>query len=180
MSNQDLTLSYPLITVPRGNYTASSLVSIIESLLQTGFPDYVFSCIYNHNVGTFKLTNSNDLGFGILTDEMALSLQGATYGAEQTLLKWYGNRVAYGLIGTPGFSNSRYINEVFRNSINLPAETSYESGFIDLLNVHNICIHSPNLGHYNSIGVRGESSIVTKTRFKQFWIFNIRFGGRPT
>ena len=112
MSNQGLTLSCSLITVPRGNYTASSLVSIIEPLLQTRFPGYGLSCIYNHNVGTFKITNSNDLSFRILTDEMVLSLQGATYGAEQTLLEWYGNHVAYGLIGTPGFSSLRFINEV--------------------------------------------------------------------
>ena len=90
---------------------------------------------------------------------MALSLQGATYGVEQTLLEWYGH-VAYGSVGTPDFSILKYINEVFRKSINLPTEIFYESGFIDLLNVHNICIHSPNLGHYNSIGVRGEPSII--------------------
>ena len=37
---------------------------------------------------------------------------------------------------------------------------SYESGFIDLLNVHNVYLHCPNLGHLNSIGVRGESTII--------------------
>ena len=85
---------------------------------------------------------------------------GATYGAEQTLLEWYGKHVAYGLIETPDFSNLRPISEVFKNSINLLAETFCESGFIDSLNVHNIYTHSPNLVHYNSIGVRGEPPIV--------------------
>ena len=37
--------------------------------------------------------------------------------------------------------------------------SSFETGFIDLLNVHNIYIHSSNLGHYNSIGGRGENTI---------------------
>ena len=36
----------------------------------------------------------------------------------------------------------------------------FESGFIDLLNVHDIHIHSPDLGNYNSIGVKGESTII--------------------
>ena len=36
----------------------------------------------------------------------------------------------------------------------------YESGFIDLLNIHNMYMHCPNLGHFNSIGVRGESTII--------------------
>ena len=97
---------------------------------------------------------------------MVLSLQGATYGVEQTLLEWYGNHAAYGLIGTPDFSSLKYISEVFRNSINLHAEAFYESGFIGLLNVHHIYIHSPNLGHYNSIGVRGESSTVKGYQFQ--------------
>ena len=37
---------------------------------------------------------------------------------------------------------------------------TYETGFIDPLNIHNIYIHCPNLGHFNSIGVRGESTII--------------------
>ena len=36
---------------------------------------------------------------------------------------------------------------------------SYESGFIDLLDVHNVYLHCPDLGHYNSTGVRGEGTI---------------------
>ena len=39
---------------------------------------------------------------------------------------------------------------------------SYESGFIDLFNAHNIYFHCPNLGHFNSIGVRGESTFFLK------------------
>ena len=35
---------------------------------------------------------------------------------------------------------------------------TYESGFTDLLNVHNAYMHCPNLGHFNSIGVRGENA----------------------
>ena len=49
-------------------------------------------------------------------------------------------------------------------TINLESEyyRSYESGFIDLLNVHNVYLHCPNLGHFNSIGVRGESTIIKR------------------
>ena len=36
---------------------------------------------------------------------------------------------------------------------------SYESGFIDLLNAHNIYFHCPNLGHFKPIGVRGGNTI---------------------
>ena len=36
--------------------------------------------------------------------------------------------------------------------------TSYESEFIDLMTTHNIYLHSTNLGHFNSLGVRGENT----------------------
>ena len=60
------------------------------------------------------------------------------------------------------------INGVFRNAdmitINIEAEDyrAYESGFIDLLNAHNVFLHCPDLGRFNSTGVRGESTIVKK------------------
>ena len=45
-------------------------------------------------------------------------------------------------------------------TINLESEygRSYESGFINLLNVHNVYFHCPNLSHLNSIGVRGKNT----------------------
>ena len=46
---------------------------------------------------------------------------------------------------------------------------TYESGFLDLLNIHNIYMHCPNLGHFNSTGVRGENTITKKvTVFSSF------------
>ena len=58
------------------------------------------------------------------------------------------------------------INGVLRNpdmiTINLESEyyRSYESGLIDLPNVHNVFLHCPNLGHFNNIGVRDENTII--------------------
>ena len=43
-----------------------------------------------------------------------------------------------------------------------PLDTEFTSEFLDLLNVHNIYIHSSTLGHYNTIGVRGENTIIKK------------------
>ena len=149
--NSDLTLSASVIVIPMGNYTAPGLATAVSSLLQTRFPEYGFSCNYSHNVGTIKITNSIDSGFRIMTDAFAVSLQGSILG-------WYGNMGEE--IGQPSYNNFRSINEVLRNSNHIPAESFYEGGFIDLLNVHHIYIHSPNLGHYNSIGVRGESTII--------------------
>ena len=73
-----------------------------------------------------------------------------------------------GLITSVDNHNLQSINGALRNSdtinVNLESEhcRSYESGFIDLLNVHNVYLHCPNLGHFNSIGVRGENTIIKK------------------
>ena len=49
----------------------------------------------------------------------------------------------------------------------------FESGFIDLLSVHDIYIHSPDLGHYDSIGVGGGSSIVKKVSVSSSFVYLI-------
>ena len=73
-----------------------------------------------------------------------------------------------GNIQTVDINSFRYINGVLRNTemihLHLVSEyyRPYERGFIDLLNVHNTCLHCPNLGHFNSVGVRGESTIIKK------------------
>ena len=58
-------------------------------------------------------------------------------------------------------SNTGVLRNSYSITVNLESEyyRSYESGFIDLLNVHNVYLHCPNLGHFNSIGVRGENTI---------------------
>ena len=73
-----------------------------------------------------------------------------------------------GNITTVEINNLKSSNGVLRNpdmiTINLESEhyRTYESGFTDLLNVHNVYLHCPNLGRFNSIGVRGENTIIKK------------------
>ena len=73
-----------------------------------------------------------------------------------------------GNITTIEINDLKFINGVLRNSdmitVNLESEyyRTYESAFIDLLNVHNVYLHCPNLGHFNSIGVRGGNTITKK------------------
>ena len=127
--------------------------------LQTRFPEIGFSCNHNSNVGTIKISNSSNSQFRILTDDTIVSLQG---------IDWYGDGCDHPY--SPDVNNLRSINEVFRNSVQSPSETSYESGFIDLLNVHNIYIHSPDFGHYSAIGVREESSIINKVQVSSSFV----------
>ena len=54
------------------------------------------------------------------------------------------------------------MNEILRHSEPISPETTFETSFIDILNVHNIYTHCPDLGHYSTIGVRGENSVIRK------------------
>ena len=63
--------------------------------------------------------------------------------------------------------SSKSLNDVIRHTKNtyyhpstITGVSSFETGFIALLNIHNMYIHSSNLGHCNSIGVRGENTII--------------------
>ena len=56
----------------------------------------------------------------------------------------------------------RYTNNIHYHPLTTPGVSSFETGFIDLLNTHNIYIHISNLGHYNSISVRGKNTIIKK------------------
>ena len=79
---------------------------------------------------------------------------------------WKGRQ---GNITTVEINDLKSINGVLRNSdmitVNLESEyyRTYEGGFIDLLNVHNVYLHCPNLGHFHSIGGRGESTIIKQS-----------------
>ena len=86
-----------------------------------------------------------------MTHEFVKSLQGNIGG-------WYGNNNEE--IGHPGYNNLRSINEVLGYSTITSSNTSFETGFIDLFNVHNIYIHSSKLGNCSSIGVRGGNTII--------------------
>ena len=90
------------------------------------------SCNYSNNVGTIKLTHFSNSPFRILTNDTVVSSQNNN---------WYGDDGEHHVYSL-NVNNLRFINEVFRNSVQSPSATSFESGFIDLLNVHNIYIYS--------------------------------------
>ena len=63
-------------------------------------------------------------------------------------------------------NNIQPINGVLRNTPMIHLHQlpdyykSYESDFLDLLSAHNSYLHCPDLSHVNSIGVRGENTII--------------------
>ena len=116
----------------------------------------IFTCVYNTARGTITITANRS--FRIYTDEQVVQLTNSI-GVDPSFPGWVDHN---DLPTTVDVNNLMSMNEILRNSESKSAEETYESGFIDLLNVHNIYMHCPNIGHYNCIGVRGENSIIKK------------------
>ena len=166
----DMTVEYNydpyVLILPEGNYTGANLASGIQELLNGFAVTFGFEVLYLPARGTITIEakpegmdSQNNFyipsGFGIMS---WMSSADSDY-------PWKDSR---GNITTVEIYNLKSINGVLRNSdmitINLEPESyrTYESGFIDSLNAHNVFLHCPNLGHFNSIGVRGESTITKK------------------
>lgn len=153
-TNSDFTLTAAVLTIPEGNYTATNLASTLQSVLRATFPNENYTCVYNTARGTITITSI--MSFRIYTDEQVVQLTNSI-GVQFPGWVDQNNQPI-----TVDINNLMSMNEILRNSENKPAEETFETGFIDLLNVHNIYIHCPNIGHYSCIGVRGENSIVKK------------------
>ena len=153
---------HPLaLEIPSENYSGPSLAAKIQEQLEIAEPDHQIVCIYNPASGSITIRSTNVLLFSILSD----------YQVHTTTIP---NAVIWkDRIGNDKYIdlyNLKSLNEVIRNENNneyhplvTAGVSEHTTGFIDLLTVHNIYIHSNNLGHYNSIGVRGESTIIKKT-----------------
>ena len=148
----DFSLSASVLSLPEGNYNATSLATTLQSTLQHSFPNENYRCVYNTARGS--ITISSDRSFRIYTDNQVIEMTNILSNQPG----WVDNN---NQLTTVDVNNLMSINEVFRHSEPRNPEVTFETGFIDLLNVHNIYIHS-SLGHYNSVGVRGENTIIKK------------------
>ena len=153
-TNSDFTLKSAVLTIPEGNYTATNLASTLQSVLRATFPNENYTCVYNTARGTITITSI--MSFRIFTDEQVVQL---TNSIGVQFPGWVDHN---DLPTTVDINNLMSMNEILRNSESKSPEETFETGFIDLLNVHNIYMHCPNIGHYNCIGVRGENSIIKK------------------
>ena len=124
-----------VITIPIGNYNASRLASTINDLVQKRYttefyPDDEMTCTYDNARGTIKITAT--FNFQILSDFRAMALT-LGYGNSFVWVDSDNNDTSIDV------NNLCSINELLRNYEYDPNfGTTYESGFIDLLNVHNI------------------------------------------
>ena len=152
----------PVLTLPEGNYTGANLASGIQDLLNGFAVTFGFEVLYHPARGTITIEAKPEgldshNKFHIPSDFGIMTWMGST----DSDYPW---KDSQGNITTVEINSPQSINGVLRNSdmitMNLESEyyRTYEGGFIDLLNVHNVYLHCPNLGKFNNIGVRGENT----------------------
>ena len=115
------------------------------------------TCTYENARGTVKISANNP--FQILSDSEAIYL---IENAGPAFMNWNNHELTH--IYLP---NLQSINDALRNDgyvvpSTYDGYTTYESGFSDSLNVHNIYTHCPDLGHYRTIGVKCGNPIIKK------------------
>ena len=165
--NADTTETYNwfpyVLTLEEGNYDGYRLASGLQDLINSIEINFTFEVKYNTATGSIKISetssgsgNTFDVpsGFGITQWDIETNNQYPWRNIDETIVY-------------PIANNLQSINAVLRNTELTPVRLSYmyntyQTGFIDLLNIHNIYTHCPNLGHFNSIGVRGENTIIKK------------------
>ena len=154
-----------VLTLPDGNYNGFNLASSIQDLLNANEINFTFEVVYNTATGSIKIEEKSE-GIHASNAFDVPSDFGITYWGIDTDSDYPWRNIDETIV-YPDVNNLQSINGVLRNTDFIPVYPSsmnrtYVSNFLDLLSIHNIYMHCPNLGHFNSIGVRGENSIIKK------------------
>ena len=131
------------------NHTGDTVANNIKALLNDNFGANQFDVVYNARRNTITITSQTPGQFFHIWTDLELS-----NNVSLSTGVWSG--------ASYDSSNLQSINSMLRNENTSQEFFTYESGFIDLLNVHNLYIQSPNLGSFNTLGARGEQNIIKK------------------
>ena len=145
-----------ILTIPSQNYTGSLLAAAIKSALDATYTSTTWVVSYQERKGTIIIsTSTSNITFLILSDdEIKDQLEGSWTGASYDV------------------NNPKSMNEVLRNRFGSPSN-QFESGFIDLKNISNIYISSPNLGGFSTLAPRGNMDVIKKVPCSSDYGYNI-------
>ena len=142
---QGSTKTYTIITIPSTNYIGSSLQTVLQSSLNYAYPN-VFTVTYDSlkNNITISIATGN---FKVLTDgELSTYLNNTWTGQN------YDN------------TNPASCNDIITNrTVNYNNPTSpFISGNLNLQGFRSVYLSSSNLSNFNTLGAKGENSIIKK------------------
>ena len=131
------------------NHTGISLASDLQTALSNRFPTFGFTVTYSSSKGNLIITSTNNELFRFLTDRELRMLPKSKQFTDNN-----------GVTTQLNQSDLQSANSIIRNNNTSALSVSFTTQFIDLLNTHSIFIHSPNIGNFETLGVRGESTII--------------------
>ena len=145
-------------------YTAVTLRKAIEDELNLNIPagsgitnNYAVAYDSSSNVLTITHPNTTDNDFYLLTDDD---------------LKYYNSTLLSINKRNPQSANNLLRNlesdTIITTVENYPYTNSWTSNFIDIVNHHSVYVHS-SLSSFNTLGCRGESSIIAKVPSSASW-----------
>jgi len=123
--------------IPPGNYTGPTFATAVQTVLNSMVPN-IFTVSINTQQNNLNISVVGSNTFKIYTDIETETL----FNTTQTI-----NKILQNEDGTSKTYNS---------------SSPYTSGFLELLSIRNIYIHSPNLSSYTTYGGKGESNIIKK------------------
>ena len=145
-------------------YSAVTLRKAIEDQLNLNVPagsgitnNYAVAYDSSSNVFTITHPNATDNDFYLLTDDD---------------LKYYNSTLLSINKRNPQSANNLLRNlesdTIITSVENYPYTNSWTSNFIDIVNHHSVYVHS-SLSSFNTLGCRGESSIIAKVPSSASW-----------
>ena len=162
--NEDSTRTYNwlpyVLTLPDGSYKGFNLASSIQDLLNANEINFTFEVVYNTATGTIKIEETTEDSNNAYEVPSDVAITNRFYDHIEYPWRNTDEAIVY-----PENNNLQSINGILRNTEFNPVNLAYmyrtyENNFLDLFNIHNIYMHCPNIGHFNSIGVRGGNSII--------------------
>ena len=123
--------------IPPGNYTGPTFATALQTVLNS-ITANIFTVSFNAQQQNLKIAVVGSNTFEIYTDVQSQYF----------------------------FDTTQTINKILQNedsvSRGYSSEDPYISGFLELLSIRNIYIHSSNLSSYTTYGGKGESNIIKK------------------
>ena len=123
--------------IPTGNYTGPTFATALQTVLNSIVAN-IFTVSFNAQQNNLNISVVGSTTFKIYTDIES----GTSFNTTQTIIK-----ILHNEDGT---------------SKTYTRASSYTSGFLELISIRKIYLHSPNLSSYTTYGGKGESNIIKK------------------
>ena len=152
-SNPGLREDY-ILDLTQKSYIGSTFATMLKAKIQEKLPNITtIQCSYDGTTHKLSITINADIEFQFLTDKELLNPATLTAGN----FAWNGS--AYDTNSLK--SANAIISNTANNSI-VCDNTHPFNNHLNLQPIRNIYIHSPNLGNFQTLGARGEQTIIKK------------------